>query len=137
MKRNVPRLKSVLVVSFIIALAMIVTGVFVGTIQAQYSGKGNHVVTLDQALKYIKNFKDAPSAPTTKGGYFERNIFDQILAQNGCVGIRCYYAKMDDGAPTLVLVGVDKDGNDLENGTIGEAIFPCPPLCPSSGQLGK
>ncbi len=41
-----------------------------------------------------------------------------ILAQKDCIGVRLYYAKDDTGKPALVLVGVDKNENDLYNGVI-------------------
>lgn len=109
----------------------------VNTVNAQYTGSEDHVVTLAQAAKYIQNFKNHPTAPTIKGGHFARNIFEKILAQPGCVGIRYYYAALDDGSPTMVLVGVNGDGNDMEQGIIAETIFPCPPVCGSPSQLNK
>jgi hypothetical protein len=109
----------------------------VNTVNAQYTGSENHVVTLAQAAKYIQNFKSHPAAPTIKGGYFARNIFDKILAQPGCIGIRYYYAALDDSSPTIVLVGVDRNGNDIDSGVIGEVIFPCPPYCGSPNELNK
>jgi hypothetical protein len=98
---------------------------------------GNHVITLDQAVNYIQNFKNSPTAPSNKGGSFSRDIFDQILAQPGCSGIRYYYAKKDDGTPTIVLVGVDGGGNDMTSGVLGEETYPCPPVCGSPNQLNK
>jgi hypothetical protein len=107
------------------------------SVKAQYSGNGNHVITLDQAVNYIQNFKQNPAAPGVKGGYFERTIFDKILAQKGAVGIRYYYAIKDDGSPTLVLVGVDSTGSDMEQGVLGEWVYPCPPFCSPINQLNK
>jgi len=104
---------------------------------AQYKGDERHVVSLDSAAHFVKNFKSNPVAPSTKGGYFGRNIFDKILAQPGTVGIRYYYAAKDDGTPTLVLVGVDSTGNDLVQGVIGEVTFPCPPYCSVTNALNK
>lgn len=50
-----------------------------------------------------------------------RNIIENILAQPGCTGIRMFNAINDLGIKQLVLVGVDKDGNNiLEYTTIGE-----------------
>jgi hypothetical protein len=97
----------------------------------------DHVVTLDQAIRLIENFKNAPTAPTTKGGYFVRSIFDKILSQPGCVGLRYYYAKKDDGTATLVLVGVDGGGNDMIQGVLGDEGWPCPPNCGAPNQLNK
>jgi hypothetical protein len=117
-------------VAFVILLS-------VNTVNAQYTGNENHVVTLDKAVKFIQNFRSHPTVPTIKGGHFARNIFEKILAQPGCVGIRYYYAALDDGSPTMVLVGVDGNGNDMEQGVIGETVYPCPPLCSSPNQLNK
>lgn len=97
----------------------------------------DHIVTLDQAIRLIENFKNAPTAPTTKGGYFVRSIFDKIFSQPGCVGLRYYYAKKDDGTATLVLVGVDGGGNDMIQGVLGDEGWPCPPNCGAPNQLNK
>lgn len=136
--RAIPRkfrfLAVVALAGCVLAAAIILS---VNTVNAQYTGNENHVVTLEQAVKFIQNFKSHPTAPTIKGGHFARNIFEKILAQPGCVGIRYYYAALDDGSPTMVLVGVDNNGNDIESGVIAEAIFPCPPICGSPNQLNK
>ena len=122
-----------------LSCAIVVVGVMFSTsgVRAQYKVGQNHVITLDQAVHYIHNFKAKPAAPTTKGGYFSRNIFEKILAQPGTVGIRYYYAAMDDATPTIVLVGVDSTGNDMENGVVGEFVNPCPPFCSSPNSLNK
>ncbi len=97
--------------------------------QAQFTGNENHVITLDQAVKLVQNYQTSPRVPSIKGGYFGRSIFDKILSQNGCVGVRFYYAQKDDGTSTMVLVGVDTMANDLTGGILGDAIWPCPPYC--------
>ncbi|MGA7160860.1 MAG: hypothetical protein WBZ48_07650 [Bacteroidota bacterium] len=122
---------------FIVAIVSLAIVLVPASVNAQYTGTGNHVVTADQAVKFIQNFKQKPVAPTTKGGYFDRNIFDKILAQPGVVGIRYYYAAKDDGTPTVVLVGVDSTGSDMVQGVIGEWGSPCPPICGSQNQLSK
>lgn len=132
-----PKFRFLAVVAFASCVVTAAIILSVNTVNAQYTGNENHVVTLTQAAKYIQNFKNHPTAPTIKGGHFGRNIFDKILAQPGCVGIRYYYAALDDGSPTMVLVGVDQNGNDIDNGVIGEAITPCPPYCGSANQLNK
>jgi hypothetical protein len=102
-----------------------------------YVSAGNHVVTLDQAVRFIQNFKNSPTAPSIKGAYFSRDIFDQILAQPGCSGIRYYHAKKDDGTATIVLAGVDGAGNDMTHGVLGETGWPCPPLCGAPNELNR
>ncbi len=65
----------------------------------------------------------------TQGGLFYRDVFDKMLSQKGLVGIRYYYAKMDDGSPTIVMVGVDSLGKDMSKAVIAEGTYPCPPYC--------
>jgi hypothetical protein len=101
------------------------------------SGPEDHVITLAQAVKLIENFRNAPTAPTIKGGYFSRSIFDTILSQAGCAGVRYYYAKKDDGTATIVLVGVDAAGNDITQGVLGNESLPCPPYCGAPNDLNR
>lgn len=102
----------------------------------EITGSNNHVITLTQATKYIQNYSAAPTY-AIKGAYFDRSIFDKILAQTDCVGIRYYYGRKDDGTPCIVLVGVDSKGSDLTAGILGDDAIPCPPLCPPFSPLNK
>ena len=52
----------------------------------------------------------------------------RITLQGVCAEVRMYYAEHADGAQALVLVGVDIRGNDLDDGEIGDNLFPCPPF---------
>ncbi len=123
------KLMAVAIVSCVVTLFLVLGTSSLGARPPQYTGNENHIVTLDQAVKYIQNFKNFPATPSIKGAYFGRSAFDKILAQAGCIGIRYYYAKKDDGTPTLVLVGVDGSGNDITVGILIEDAFPCPPFC--------
>ncbi|MGD0590847.1 MAG: hypothetical protein ABSA44_08620 [Bacteroidota bacterium] len=97
----------------------------------------DHQVDLVTAVRFINNYKSNIKAPSIKGGFFARSAFDKILAQTGVVGIRYYYAQMDDGSPTLVLVGVDAKGQDIQTGSIMEKITPCPPFCDVASEFAK
>jgi hypothetical protein len=97
----------------------------------------DHQVDLVTALRFIKNHRSNLKAPSIKGGFFARSAFDKILAQTGVMGIRYYYAQMDDGTPTLVLVGVDVKGQDIQTGVIMERISPCPPFCNVASEFAK
>jgi len=105
--------------------------------QKQYTGNENHVITAEQAVKLVGNFKNNPSAPKIKGAYFGGNIFEKLLGQPGAVGIRYYYAKKDDGTDALVMVGVDSLGNDLVSGLYSDNGIPCPPFCGIQNSLNK
>lgn len=99
--------------------------------------KHNHEVPLDSAKKYIANLKKDAMQMRTKGSMFFREGLEKVLRQKGCIGVRFYYAKMDDGTPTLVAVGVDSTGNDLTKGVLLEKVAPCPPFCAEASELQK
>jgi len=123
---------------FLSALTIILVSVFISSIAvAQLPAKHSHEVPLDSAKKFIKNLEKDAIQMKTKGGMFYREAFDKILAQKGVIGIRYYYAKMDDGMPTLVLVGVDSTGKDMTSATVAEKVYPCPPFCDEATSLSK
>ncbi|HTP79488.1 MAG TPA: hypothetical protein VMM57_03680 [Bacteroidota bacterium] len=97
--------------------------------KSMYSGKENHVITLDAAKKMTENFQKSASSTDLLAGYFGKSIYEKILAQKNCVGIRIYNAKEEAGTPVFVLVGVDASGNDIASGVVGEDVIPCPPFC--------
>ena len=100
-----------------------------------YTGKEHHEVSLESAQRWTGNFQVEAKAGDIMAGYMGKNIFEKILAQKNCVGIRIYNARLDHGQPTFVLIGVDGDGNDIVGGVIGEDQLPCPPFCPSTTSL--
>ncbi len=48
-----------------------------------------------------------------KARLFGKNKINDLLEQEGCEGIRAYFAKASDGKNALVIVGVDASGNDI------------------------
>jgi hypothetical protein len=66
---------------------------------------------------------------------FHRDGYARILNQSGCVAIRAYPGQHEDGALTLVLVGVDDKGNDMVDGELAQQPFECPPTCSDSNVL--
>lgn len=61
---------------------------------------------------------------------YHREIFDKILADARCVGIRIYPSVDGEGQFTLLFCGFDSKGNNILVGTIGDTPFRCPPFCP-------
>ncbi|MBI2429711.1 MAG: hypothetical protein HYV29_13130 [Ignavibacteriales bacterium] len=104
---------------------------------SQIPAKHDHEIPSDSAKKFIGNLKKDAMQMKLKGGMFSRDAFEKILAQKGVIGIRYYYAKMDDGTPTLVLVGVDSTGKDMTKGVMLERTYPCPPYCDDTSALSK
>lgn len=66
--------------------------------------------------------------------FFGREILEQILAQENCMGIRMYYGIAENGDKELVLVGADQDENDLLN-LVADISMPCPKACSSANPL--
>lgn len=97
-----------------------------------YTGKEKHDISAQAAAKMTSSFQSAMGDKEIVAGYFGRGIYDKILAQKNCVGIRTYNARLENGSPTFVLVGVDADGKDIADGVIAEDIYPCPPWCARS-----
>jgi hypothetical protein len=99
-----------------------------------FTGKEAEEFPLDTAAEWTANYRNAnPGA--VKAHFFGREIIQRILDQDGCVGIRCYYALDENGVQQMIMVGADKDENDLYNGIIAEKAIKCPPYCPKGSPL--
>jgi hypothetical protein len=101
----------------------------------------DHRIPLAAAAAMTRRHREARGAKDVsegeRGGMVPREPVQQLLAQKGCEGLRIYYARDEKGTPALVLVAVDKDGNDMTQGSILEWSFPCPPFCGDSNTLNS
>jgi hypothetical protein len=94
----------------------------------------DHAIGLTEAREMIARYRRAH--PGTPGGAaFTKVALDRVLAQQECAGVRLYYGQNPDGTPSLILVGVDEFGNDLDDGELLVKAFPCPPFCPMDSAL--
>ncbi len=98
------------------------------------TGNEDHAISLDDAAALTEAFRSTAGANSILAGYFGKTALSGLLAQDGCVGLRIYNA-IKDGKLTFVLVGVNSEGEDLQDGDILEFALPCPPLCPPFGKL--
>jgi hypothetical protein len=89
----------------------------------------DHRISRADAASLTRRHRDAVPA-AERGGMFFRKPVEELLAQKGCEGIRIYHGRNDDGTAAMILVGVDKDGADMEGGVLLEFHYPCPPFCP-------
>jgi len=92
--------------------------------------KGNEggPISKETAEKWINNFRSSVPKGVVTAHLFGREIIEKVLAQQGCVGVRIYYATDDNGAKQLVIYGVDNNGDGIEN-VIADQGIPCPPYC--------
>ena len=112
----------------------------------------NHFISLDQARTMTARFR-AQKENILDPAYrdqdilsicetFNRDIFDAILAENGCVAMRVYFGMDPDLKVKVILVGVNDKNEDIlpsqDNGAaddddpanIGQEGAPCPDFCP-------
>jgi hypothetical protein len=98
----------------------------------------DHRISLPDAAKKTKKYKAKKEHKKPfPVGAFHRSAFETILAQPGCVGIRAYPAEQDDGAATMILVGVDVDGNDMVDGELAQDLITCPFICSDGNALNQ
>ncbi len=105
--------------------------------QYVFTGTENHSIPLDEAADMTRRYRENADLNARLGGLFAREAFDRILSQEGCMGIRFYFAESKDGEMELILVGVDANGNDMEYGELAERIIGCPPFCGSENVLNS
>jgi hypothetical protein len=111
----------------------------------------NHFISLEKAKEMTALFraeKENILVPELRNQHilticetFNREVFDALLAETDCVGLRIYFG-MDPGLKVKVIaVGVNGNNQDIlppngspaltqGNGVLGEEGVPCPPLCP-------
>jgi hypothetical protein len=92
-----------------------------------------HRIPLEEAVAQAKRYRDSMH----KGGLFLRKELDELLAQPGCSAMRFYYGRNKQGADTLILVGVDREGNDMASGVVLDIHYPCPPFCNDESPLNQ
>src|SRR5215218_2457658 len=64
---------------------------------------------------------------------FDREVFDLILAQEGCVGIRFYFSMDEAEGIGLVCVGVNDKNEDMLPQTSGEVMMRTADTVPIGG----
>jgi hypothetical protein len=105
------------------------------------NGKEGDVIDYNVARKWVANYQKAN--PTgNMAHFFGYEIIKELLAQEGCVGLRMYYAIDDAGERQIILVGVDEKGMDIkpgangrtkDEGSVADASYPCPTYCSGNG----
>lgn len=107
----------------------------------RFTGQEGDPISYDIAKKWVSNYQEKNS-DGTMAHFFGYEIIKDILALEGCMGIRMYYALDDSGERQIILVGVDENGNNIVPGTNGrtkdegvlaDASFPCPSYCSGGG----
>lgn len=101
------------------------------------TGNENHDITLQEASAFTENYRNAAGNNPVLAHYFGKTKIQAILNQEGCVGMRIYYALSDTGEKQLVITGVDSSGNDMYNGILADRSLMCPTYCSASNPLNS
>lgn len=101
-----------------------------------FTGSEDHDIPLATAAEWTKNYRTA-NPNTVIAHFFGKDAINTILSQQGCVGIRIYYAVDDNGVNHLILVGADSSGNDLYQGALAERSLCCPVYCSAANPLNS
>lgn len=96
-----------------------------------FTGNEEHVVTFQEAKALKDNYQESAGVEDILAFYYGKTFLLSVLNQQGCVGIRVYNGRKEDGKLELVIVGVNADGDDITDGIMGNRSVPCPPHCGS------
>jgi len=99
--------------------------------------KQDHRIPLAEAAAMTKRYREGVAKGAEIAQMYPREVFEALLKNPMVTGVRLYYGKGSDAKMQSVLVGVDKDGNDLLDGDIFDRGFPCPPICSGSNPLNS
>ena len=102
-----------------------------------FDGNEGTIVSLQEASRWTANYRRTIPLGEVISQFVGREKLLDILNQDGCMGVRMYYAIDDDGKKNLVLVGAKENEDDMENGIIVDKCFLCPPRCPSRNELNS
>lgn len=95
-----------------------------------------HIITLAEATTMTHAYQNAQEFQgLTKACMIDVNAYQLVINQQGCTGIRTYFAKNSSGILTIVVVGVDANGNDLTNGVLLNKAEDCPDDCSFNSTL--
>ena len=100
-----------------------------------FDGTEGGAITLGEGAALTKEYRLRNPA-AIKARFFGKDILNQILDQEGCMGIRIYFGQDEDGNKQLVLVGGDSDENDMLDLVVDTSV-PCPNLCSSPNALNS
>lgn len=99
-----------------------------------FNGREGGQISLELGAEMTAAYRSAnPGA--RKAHFFGKDILNEILNQEGCMGIRIYYG-ISDGEKELVLVGADADENDMTE-LVADLSSPCPPICGGGNPLNR
>ena len=104
-----------------------------------FTGNEVHDISFEDAADLTERYRNQMSETDLKGGFFGAEAIQALLDQDGCVGIRFYYGLDANDIQVLVLVGADRDENDLigDDFLAMDQSIPCPDNCGEANILNQ
>lgn len=100
------------------------------------NGTEGENIPLADAIQMTSAFR-AANPRAIKAFYIGRDIMNELLKQENCVGMRIYNALDVDNQAQVVIVGVTADNVDLYEGIRADKTKPCPTLCDNNSPLNQ
>lgn len=97
----------------------------------------DHRISLEAAAAQTKRYRQDGKLRSGDCEAFLGPQVQALLSQAGCVGVRIYKGFDKESMDSLILVGVDGDGNDMVKGLLLDAGLRCPPFCGDSNALNS
>ena len=100
-----------------------------------FNGTEGGEITLELGADMTAEYRDL-NPNERKAHFYGKDILNDLLDQEGCMGIRIYFGIDSDGNKELVLVGADANENDMTE-LVVDISSPCPNLCDKNSPLNK
>jgi hypothetical protein len=95
-----------------------------------------HIISLAKAENMTHAYQnDSRFANLTVACRIVKAAYQEVMDQSGCVDIRTYFALNADETLTIVVVGVDENGDDMTGGVLLNKSFDCPVDCSTTSSL--
>ncbi|TGE16447.1 hypothetical protein [Hymenobacter elongatus] len=106
------------------------------TVQANAAAPAGQIISSAQAVEWTTRFQEA-NPQEIWAVFTEAGIFNQLLSQADCQGLRLYHGTDSGGDNTFVMVGVNSEGADMTEGLLADEAAKCPPNSYRSILLAK
>jgi hypothetical protein len=100
-----------------------------------FDGTEGGLITLKEGSAMTAAYRAAHPGET-KGHFIGKDILNELLAQEDCMGLRIYYGIDEEGNKQIVTVGANSEEDDLLE-KVADLTKPCPNYCGSSNALNS